>query len=281
MAPQQQQQVAALLRQCYRQALNGTRSSAVATGGASSGSTQGSSALLGACFRHLGTAAEASIASTSGRVAASAAAAAGSQQALGAAAAPRGLKGLIHNYKQLSKFKLSSLVVLTASAGFVAGSGESIDYAQLAWTSLGTFGAAACANTLNQLYEVANDARMSRTRNRPLPAGRMGRMHAAAFAATMGAAGLWVLYDKVSRSAHQGKRQAACVPMHERCSHGNISRPTRRPARMRPTQTAMRNPATRTFVCLRFRIAPPPPTASHACTSQRQWVYAIIPKGGM
>lgn len=109
-----------------------------------------------------------------------------------------GLHGLIGNYKQLSKFKLSTLVVATAAGGFVAGSGESVDWAGLGWTALGTYGAAACANTLNQLYEVANDARMSRTMNRPLPAGRMTRMHAALFALITGTAGVAILYDKAS-----------------------------------------------------------------------------------
>lgn len=109
----------------------------------------------------------------------------------------RRLKALLTDYKKLSKFKLSALVALTASAGFAAGSDDSIDYAKLAWTSLGTFGAAACANTLNQLYEISNDARMARTCNRPLPAGRISSRHAAAFALLSGAAGLWLLHDQV------------------------------------------------------------------------------------
>ncbi|KXZ41674.1 hypothetical protein GPECTOR_325g41 [Gonium pectorale] len=116
----------------------------------------------------------------------------------GAAAGGSGIRRLMHDYKQLSKLKLSSLVVLTASAGFAAASGESIDYAKLAWTCLGTLGAAACANTLNQVYEVANDRLMTRTRNRPLPAGRMGRLHALAFAAVCGTAGLWILNEKAN-----------------------------------------------------------------------------------
>ena len=65
------------------------------------------------------------------------------------------------------------------------------------WTSLGTFGAAACANTLNQVYEVFNDRQMNRTCNRPLPAGRVGKAHALAFAALTGGLGLWTLSDKV------------------------------------------------------------------------------------
>lgn len=111
----------------------------------------------------------------------------------------RRLKALLHDYKKLSKFRLSALVALTASAGFAAGSEDSIDYAKLAWTSLGTFGAAACANTLNQLYEIVNDGRMARTCNRPLPAGRIGSRHALAFALLSGAAGLWMLHEKVSQ----------------------------------------------------------------------------------
>ncbi|KAG2482351.1 hypothetical protein HYH03_018701 [Edaphochlamys debaryana] len=115
-----------------------------------------------------------------------------------AAPAGTGLRRLIHDYKQLSKFKLSSLVVFTAGAGFVAASGESVDWAKLAWTSLGTLGAAACANTLNQVYEVENDRCMTRTRNRPLPAGRLGRAHALVFAAVCGAAGVWLLSEKAN-----------------------------------------------------------------------------------
>ncbi|PNH08926.1 Protoheme IX farnesyltransferase, mitochondrial [Tetrabaena socialis] len=108
------------------------------------------------------------------------------------------LSRLLNDYKMLSKLKLSSLVVLTAGAGFAAASGEEIDYAKLAWTSLGTLGAAACANTLNQIYEVSNDRLMSRTRNRPLPTGRLGRVHAGAFALVCGAAGLWLLHEKAN-----------------------------------------------------------------------------------
>ena len=116
----------------------------------------------------------------------------------------------MHDYKQLSKFKLSSLVVLTSAAGFIAGSGQAIDWAQLGWTALGTFGAAACANTLNQIYEVQNDSKMTRTCNRPLPAGRLGRMHAAVFAGIMGITGISILLNKVGLWVASDGR-------HERC----------------------------------------------------------------
>ncbi|CAI5973248.1 unnamed protein product [Closterium sp. NIES-65] len=96
-------------------------------------------------------------------------------------------------YYELSKTRLSLLVVATAAAGFVMGSDDRVDWAGLGWTSLGTFLAAASANTWNQVYEVANDALMKRTRGRPLPAGRMTRQHAIAWGLLTGASGLAIL----------------------------------------------------------------------------------------
>jgi len=40
------------------------------------------------------------------------------------------------------------------NAGFVAGSGDDIDWAGMGWTSLGTFMCSASANTLNQIIEI-------------------------------------------------------------------------------------------------------------------------------
>lgn len=64
------------------------------------------------------------------------------------------IRALMRNYKQLSKFKLSALVVASAATGFIAGSEDTICWRKLAWTSVGTFGAAACANTLNQVLHL-------------------------------------------------------------------------------------------------------------------------------
>uniref|UniRef100_A0A7S1XHK9 Heme O synthase n=1 Tax=Erythrolobus australicus TaxID=1077150 RepID=A0A7S1XHK9_9RHOD len=57
----------------------------------------------------------------------------------------------------------------------------------------GTFLASASANTLNQMYEMSSDAKMSRTRIRPLPTGRVSLRAAAAFATLCGAAGFVIL----------------------------------------------------------------------------------------
>ena len=79
-----------------------------------------------------------------------------------------------------------------------AGSGESVDWKGLAWTSIGTFAASACANTLNQIYEIKTDARMRRTMMRPLPLGRVSRLQALGFAGLTGVAGIAILAQQVN-----------------------------------------------------------------------------------
>lgn len=135
----------------------------------------------------------AAAASTSGAVATGGIAAA----AAGAAGVPaRGWRELAQVYKQLSKARLSLLVVSTSAAGYVLGSPEAVNWAGMGWCCLGTFCASAAANTLNQVYEISNDSLMKRTRNRPLPMGRISRAHALGFAAAMGTAGTAMLYYK-------------------------------------------------------------------------------------
>ncbi|PRW44545.1 Protoheme IX mitochondrial [Chlorella sorokiniana] len=139
---------------------------------------------------------------------AAAAAAAGGASACATAAVAHGGRGpptglrklrlMMQNYKQLSKMRLSLLVVATSAAGYAAGSGDRIDWAGMGWTSLGTMLASSSANALNQVYEKVNDGLMKRTMNRPLPTGRMSRPHALAFAAACGLGGVWLLADKTN-----------------------------------------------------------------------------------
>ncbi|WVZ69622.1 hypothetical protein U9M48_018384 [Paspalum notatum var. saurae] len=86
-------------------------------------------------------------------------------------------------YWELSKARLSALVVATSGSGYVLGSGNIIDIAGLCCTCAGTMMVAASANTLNQVIEIKNDAKMKRTMRRPLPSGRISPAHAAMWAA--------------------------------------------------------------------------------------------------
>jgi len=116
-----------------------------------------------------------------------------------AAASFARLRELAQLYKQLSKAKLSALVVSTTAAGFVAGSGDHTDWTKLWWTYVGTTAAASSANALNQIYEVANDSMMKRTARRPLPTGKMSMAHALAFAAVTGIGGVAILASQVTQ----------------------------------------------------------------------------------
>jgi protoheme IX farnesyltransferase len=73
----------------------------------------------------------------------------------------------------LTKFRLTSLVLLTTLVGFYIGEEASVRYGLLLNTLLGTGLVASGAAALNQLLEKDYDALMKRTRSRPLPAGRM------------------------------------------------------------------------------------------------------------
>lgn len=110
-------------------------------------------------------------------------------------------------YLKLSKYRLSGLVALTAGVGYTlrheAGDDEAAHsfVRGAAVTTAGTWLAAACANTLNQLYERHSDGLMMRTRARPLPSGRVGVAHAVAFAAVAGATGLGLLAVETNPTA--------------------------------------------------------------------------------
>ncbi|KAI4979623.1 hypothetical protein ZWY2020_016376 [Hordeum vulgare] len=101
-------------------------------------------------------------------------------------------------YWELSKARLSALVVATSGAGYVLGSGSIVDIAGLCYTCTGTMMVAASANTLNQVFEIKNDAKMKRTMRRPLPSGRISSVHATMWATTVGAAGTALLACKAN-----------------------------------------------------------------------------------
>ena len=81
--------------------------------------------------------------------------------------------GLLSDLGELSKARLSLLVLLTTLVGFMLGWRGPMDYTILTATLLGTALSAAGASALNQWIERDLDALMKRTADRPLPAGRM------------------------------------------------------------------------------------------------------------
>ncbi len=96
-------------------------------------------------------------------------------------------------YAELSKIRLSLLVVMTTCAGFIMASPLGIDWVILLWTVLGTTACAGSAAALNQLAERTRDMKMHRTIDRPLPSGHLSRAHAFIFGVVLAYIGVAIL----------------------------------------------------------------------------------------
>jgi protoheme IX farnesyltransferase len=94
---------------------------------------------------------------------------------------------------ELVKARLSLLTVATAIAGFALGVQEAWSWLLLAATLVGTALSAAGAAALNQWWERDLDARMKRTRERPLPAGRIAASDALLAGAVLSVSGVLLL----------------------------------------------------------------------------------------
>ena len=77
------------------------------------------------------------------------------------------------DFLELTKPRLSALVLVTTATGFWLGSRPPIRIGNMGAALIGTAMVVAGANALNQWSERAFDALMERTKRRPLPAGRL------------------------------------------------------------------------------------------------------------
>ena len=107
----------------------------------------------------------------------------------------------LRTYVDLTKPRLLPLVLFTGLPvfGMAAGGWPPLGFAAL--TLLGIALAAASANTLNAWIERDLDARMERTRSRPLPSGRIAPRAALRFGLALGVASTGVLAFTAGRAA--------------------------------------------------------------------------------
>jgi protoheme IX farnesyltransferase len=98
------------------------------------------------------------------------------------------------DFLALTKPRMVVMILVTTFVGFYLGStGVVVDNLRLLHTLLGTALAAAGTLALNQFLERDVDARMDRTRLRPLPEGRLHPAEALAFGTMAAVAGLLYL----------------------------------------------------------------------------------------
>jgi protoheme IX farnesyltransferase len=97
------------------------------------------------------------------------------------------------DYVELTKPRITLMVVLTAFVGYALAATGSVFTGRLAAALLGTALVAAGASCLNMLLERRTDSLMLRTRNRPLPAGRLRPPETLAWGLALTTSGLAVL----------------------------------------------------------------------------------------
>ncbi|WP_339882417.1 heme o synthase [Polaribacter vadi] len=101
---------------------------------------------------------------------------------------------LLSDLKQLTKVGLSLSVVFSSVAGYLLGV-DVVNYFTLFLLALGGFFMVGASNAFNQIIEKDTDAIMQRTKNRPLPTGRMSVNFAMFIAILFTILGLAILYS--------------------------------------------------------------------------------------
>jgi len=113
-------------------------------------------------------------------------------------AAQRSLGHIASQYWALTKPRVTQLAIFCAVIGmFLAVPGLPSPRA-VVMATLGIWLLAGAAFAVNSLIEQHVDAKMARTRMRPLPRGDLSPSQALAFSGVIGGAGMWVLYTQVN-----------------------------------------------------------------------------------
>jgi protoheme IX farnesyltransferase len=97
------------------------------------------------------------------------------------------------DYLELTKPRVVALIVLTAIVGTLLATPGLPPLDALVFGNLGIALAAASAAAINHVLDRRLDARMARTRNRPLPTGHLALSQALGFALALGVASMTIL----------------------------------------------------------------------------------------
>lgn len=101
-------------------------------------------------------------------------------------------------YAELTKPRLTSLVLVTTALGYLLARTAAVEWGTLLAAVLGTALVGGGANGLNQWWESEADARMRRTRRRPFPSGRLTGRAGFAFSVAVTLAGVGLLLQFVN-----------------------------------------------------------------------------------
>ena len=105
---------------------------------------------------------------------------------------------VVRDYVALTKPRVVSLLLFTTLAAMLAAARGLPPLPLIWWTLLGGALAAGASGALNMYFDRDIDAAMTRTRNRPVPSGRLAPSHALWFGAALGVASIVVLATMVN-----------------------------------------------------------------------------------
>ncbi|QKX05159.1 protoheme IX farnesyltransferase [Aquimarina sp. TRL1] len=100
---------------------------------------------------------------------------------------------IIQDFKEITKMRLALSVVFSSVAGYLLGV-ETISWSTLVLLAIGGYLMVGASNAFNQIIERDLDQLMDRTKNRPIPSGRMSINTAFIIASIFTILGLTVLY---------------------------------------------------------------------------------------
>ena len=100
---------------------------------------------------------------------------------------------VLSDFKEITKMRLAISVVFSSVAGYFLGA-EVVNFVTVLLLAIGGYCMVGASNAYNQIIERDLDSLMDRTKNRPIPAGRMSVNTAFIIASTLTIIGLIVLY---------------------------------------------------------------------------------------
>ncbi|SHI90944.1 protoheme IX farnesyltransferase [Algibacter luteus] len=109
----------------------------------------------------------------------------------------------ISDFKEITKMRLSISVVFSSLVGYLLGV-DVIDFKILGLLALGGYFMVGASNGFNQIIEKDLDALMERTKNRPVPSGRMSVNTAFIISSIFTVLGIIILYSINKQTAMFG-----------------------------------------------------------------------------
>jgi protoheme IX farnesyltransferase len=119
---------------------------------------------------------------------------------------PQIKKSLYKDFVEITKARLSISVVVSTIAGYLLGFNEEQPFQLLVLVLLivGGYCMVGASNVFNQIIEIELDAKMDRTKNRPLPSGRVSKQNAFILGCVLTILGLAILYNVNPKTAMFG-----------------------------------------------------------------------------